>query len=519
MTSTDFVAPESHAKAARSPHGTTSVWMGTAALSHPEPLADDHTADVCIVGAGIAGLTTAYLLIREGRKVIVLDDGPIAGGETARTTAHLSNVLDCRYVALERLHGADRTPLIAESHARAIDRIESIVTRERIACDFRRVDGYLFAGDGDEPADLERERGAALRAGLSVEWVPRAPLLPFDTGRCLRFPNQAQFHPLRYLAGLATAVRREGGRIFGTHATRFVGAPRGLVETTSGHTIAASDVVVATNSPVNDLITMHTKQGAYRTYVVAGRVPAGRIPPALYWDTAEPYHYVRLQPEDDAHDLLIVGGEDHHTGQADDATARYERLEEWARARFATFGSIAYRWSGQIIESIDGIAFIGRNPGDSQHVYISTGDSGNGMTHGTIAGLLIADLIAGRPNRWAALYDPARITPGAALEFTKENLHVAAGYARWIALGLRKSVDAIPPGCGAVVQRGLRTIAAYRDEHGTLHERSAVCPHLGGRVVWNEGEQSWDCPCHGSRFDAFGRVINGPANTDLGETS
>jgi glycine/D-amino acid oxidase-like deaminating enzyme/nitrite reductase/ring-hydroxylating ferredoxin subunit len=506
--------------AARGPAtGTTSVWMGTAPLSSPEPLQGDHTADVCVVGAGIAGLTVAYLLMREGRRVIVVDDGPIAGGESARTTAHLSNVLDARYLALERWHGADRTPLIAESHGRAIERIESIVNRERIACDFARLDAYLFAAEGDEPADLERERAAALRAGLTVEWVSRAPLLPFDTGRCLRFPNQAQFHPLRYLAGLAAAIRREGGRIFASHATRIGGAPpRAVVETTSGHTVAATDVVVATNSPVNDRITMHTKQGPYRTYVVAGRIAAGSIPRALYWDTADPYHYVRLQPEDDEHDLLIVGGEDHHTGQADDANARYERLESWARERFGTFGSTAYRWSGQIIASIDGIGFIGRNPGE-QHVFIATGDSGNGMTHGTIAGMLIADLIAGRPNRWASLYDPARITPGAALEFTKENLHVAAGYARWIALGRRKSVEDIAPLCGAVVQRGFRTVAAYRDEHGTLHERSAVCPHLGGLVVWNEGEKSWDCPCHGSRFDAFGRVINGPANNDLAESS
>lgn len=326
-------------------------------------------------------------------------------------------------------------------------------------------------------------------------------------------------HPLRYLAGLARAITRDGGRILAGHATRIVATSATFVETSSGHTVTADAVVVATNTPVNDRLSMHTKQAAYRSYVVAARLPAGKVTPALYWDTGDPLHYVRLQPHDQSHDLLIVGGEDDHTGREDDSSKRYDDLAAWAGDRFGELGEVVYRWSGQIVQSIDGLAFIGRNPGDAANVFIATGDSGSGMTHGTIAGMLITDLVARRPNRWKDVYEPARITPAAAVTFTKESLMVAAGYSRWIAPGDRRSVEDIAPGSGAVVRRGLRMIAAYRDEHGRLHECSAICPHLGGLVVWNDGEQSWDCPCHGSRFDSLGHVINGPANGDLAEPS
>ncbi len=489
--------------------------MATASVPACEPLAADVTTDVCIVGAGIAGLSAAHALSSEGASVVVLDDGPIGHGETARTTAHLSNVLDTRYAELERLHGADRTRLIAESHADAIARIESTVRREAIACDFERVDGYLFLGEGAEAQALEVEHAAALRAGVDVAWADRAPLPAFDTGRCLRFPRQAQIHPLRYLAGLAKAFRRNGGHVYEAHAGGVFGGPGARVETASGHTVHARAVVVATNTPVNDRVTMHTKQASYRTYVIAAEVPAGSVPTALYWDTADPYHYVRLQTEEAEHDLLIVGGEDHHTGQGGETAARFERLERWAARHFPTLGRVRHRWSGQIVAAIDGLAFIGRNPGDAENVFIATGDSGNGMTHGTIAGTILSDLVAGRPNPWASLYDPSRFTARSIPTFAKETLHVAGGYARWLGLGRLSSVEELEPGCGAVFQRGLRKIAAYRDEQGALHERSAVCPHLGGVVVWNETERSWDCPCHGSRFDACGRVQNGPANSDL----
>ncbi len=503
---------------------TTSIWMETAETPAQTALSENTEADVVIVGAGISGMTTAYLLAREGRSIVVLDDGPIGGGMTERTTAHLVNALDDRYYELERLHGERGARLAAESHTAAIDRIEAIVNEEKIDCEFERLDGYLFEPPGDSEQELEDELKAAHRAGLvEIEMVERAPIKDFDTGRCLRFPRQGQFHPLLYLNGLAKAIQRDGGRIYtGTHATNIEGGDNGArVETESEHVVTAKAVVVATNTPVNDKIAIHTKQAPYITYVIGARVPRGSVERALYWDTPDPYHYVRLESasEDNDggkdYDILIVGGEDHKTGQADDANERYAALEKWTRTRWPVIEGIEYRWSGQVMEPIDGLAFIGRNPLDSDNVYIATGDSGNGMTHGTIAGILLTDLIQGRENEWAEIYEPSRKTLKALPEFAKENLNVAAQYTDYVTPGDVDLTAEIKPGDGAILRRGLSKVAVYRDDDGTLHERSAVCGHLGCIVDWNSKEKTWDCPCHGSRFDAYGQVFQGPANGDL----
>jgi Rieske Fe-S protein len=277
-------------------------------------------------------------------------------------------------------------------------------------------------------------------------------------------------------------------------------------------------VVVATNTPVNDWVKMHTKQAAYRTYVIGVPVPFDSILTALYWDTEDPFHYVRLQrigEGAEARDILIIGGEDHKTGQNEDIENRYARLLSWARTHFPGLPEPEFRWSGQIMDTIDGLAFIGRNPGDEKNVYIVTGDCGVGLTHGTIAGMLITDMIMGRENPWAILYDPARKSPLAALTFAKENLNVASQYASWVTPGEVSRPEEITPGTGAIVRSGLTKIAVYRDPAGNLHERSAVCTHLGCIVAWNATESSWDCPCHGSRFDPDGKVLNGPAIAPL----
>jgi glycine/D-amino acid oxidase-like deaminating enzyme/nitrite reductase/ring-hydroxylating ferredoxin subunit len=500
--------------------------MRTADVPEQTKLTEDVRADVVIVGAGIAGLTTAYLLTKEGKRVVVLDDGPVAGGETCRTTAHLSNALDERYYELERLHGERGARLAAASHTAAVDRIEIIVNEEGIDCDFARLDGYLFVPPGEDPAELGDELRAAHRAGLvEVEHVERAPVETFDTGAALRFPRQAQFHILKYLRGLAEAVRRDGGRIYThTHATKIEGGAEARVETANGATVTAAAVVVATNSPVNDTVAIHTKQAPYRTFVVGGRVARGSVPQILLWDTADPYHYVRTQrveTEEGAgdYDVLIVGGEDHKTGQADDAEERFRRLEEWTRERFPQVESFEFRWSGQVMEPADGLAFIGRNPLDSDNVYIATGDSGNGMTHGTIAGMLLTDLIAGRENAWAELYDPSRkpLSTSAMKDFAEENLNVAGQYTDLVTPGEVSDASEIKAGDGRVIRRGLTKVACHRDESGALHERSAICAHLGCVVRWNSTEKTWDCPCHGSRYQTDGHVVNGPAIKGLAE--
>jgi glycine/D-amino acid oxidase-like deaminating enzyme/nitrite reductase/ring-hydroxylating ferredoxin subunit len=503
---------------------TTSVWMATDVPELPT-LSHDIRTSVCIVGAGLAGMTTAYLLARAGRAVVVIDDGPIGGGETGRTTAHITAALDDMYQKIEKLHGEDGARIAAESHTAAIDRIESIASLEDIDCDFERVDGYLFLSPGDDRNILQRELEAAHRAGLSdAEIVDRAPLDSFDTGPALRFPRQAQFHSLKYLNGLARAILRDGGQLFsGAHAKSIQDGEPAKVTTSAGHVITADSVVVATHSPVNDWVILHTKQAAYRTYVIAGRIPRGSVLHGLYWDTHDPYHYVRLQEVDPLLDparteeLLIVGGEDHKTGQADDADQRFRHLEEWTRQRFPMISNIDFRWSGQIMEPVDYLSFIGKNPGTDKHIFIATGDSGNGITHGTIAGMLLTDLILGRRNPWSKLYDPSRITLRATGGFLKENLNVAGQYADWATSGDVDSYDQIAPGTGAVIRHGMTKIAVYRDDQGNVHERSAVCTHLYCIVDWNAAERTWDCPCHGSRFDPYGAVVNGPAITSLPE--
>lgn len=497
-----------------------SVWMDTAEVPLESALAERVSADVCIVGAGIAGMSTAYLLAREGKSVVVLDDGPIGGGMTGRTTAHLVNALDDRYFELERLHGEDGARLAAQSHTAAIDKVEEIVNEEKIACEFERLDGYLFVPPREAKKILDDELAAVHRAGLlDIEKVERVPWDSYDTGPALRFPHQAQFHPLKYLAGLATAIKARGGRIYTeSHAKNIEGGKQARVETNGKGVVTADAVVIATNSPVNDLIAIHTKQAGYQTYVIGARMPRGSVTRGLYWDTPDPYHYIRIETVGrgaNAYDVLIVGGEDHKTGQKDDAGKRFGALERWTRHRFPMIESIEYRWSGEVMEPIDGLAFIGRNPMDSKNVYIATGDSGNGMTHGTIAGILLTDMILGRKNEWESIYDPSRVTLKALGEFAKENLNVAAQYKDLIFGADVDSETEIKAGSGAVVSRGLHKVAVYRDTEGVTHERSAVCRHLGCIVNWNTLENTWDCPCHGSRYDALGHVIQGPANSDL----
>lgn len=496
----------------------SSVWKNTAPRVTYPALVADRNVDICIVGAGIVGITTAYLLLREGKSVMVLDDGPIGWGETGHTTGHLCTLLDDRYFYLADVHGEDKARLAAESHAAAVDLIESIVKQEKIDCDFERLDGYLFVPKGDSPEPLKDELRAARAAGLDVEWQEHAPFRHFETGPSLRCPRQGQFHSLKYLAALTELIHERGAAIHtGTHVENVESGAPARVITATGAVVTAGAVIVATNVPMIDRMAMHTKQEAYRTYVIGGPIAEDELEHALYWDTLDPYHYVRLQhvrDESGERQLLLIGGEDHKTGQDEDERAHFDRLEAWARERFPSLGELEYRWSGQIIEPLDGLAFIGRNPGDD-NIYIATGDSGNGLTHGTIAAMMFRDFLTGRDNPWRELYDPSRKVTGEIKEYMRATLNVARQYGDYLTPGEVDSEADIAPGCGAIMRSGLNKIAVYRDEHGAVYKLSAVCPHLGCLVRWNNASHSWDCPCHGSRFEATGKLLNGPANKDL----
>ncbi|HMT28810.1 MAG TPA: FAD-dependent oxidoreductase, partial [Bacteroidia bacterium] len=296
--------------------------------------------------------------------------------------------------------------------------------------------------------------------------------------------------------------------------------------TANGFKIKADHIVVATNTPINDWVTMHTKQWPYRTYAIAAKIPKGKLPYALWWDTgnhdskwvSQPYHYVRLEEFDDRYDVLISGGEDHRTGQADDENIkeedRYIKLIEWTRKRFPDIEEISFKWSGQVMEPIDSLAYIGKNPGD-ENIYIITGDSGNGMTHGTLGGLIITDLITDKKNPWVDIYSPSRISLKTTSDYLQEVGNMVAQYGDWFGKGDIKNTDELKAGEGAIMAEGFRKLAVYRDEDNVLHICSAVCPHLGAILQWNADEKTFDCPMHGSRFTNKGVVINGPAISDL----
>jgi glycine/D-amino acid oxidase-like deaminating enzyme/nitrite reductase/ring-hydroxylating ferredoxin subunit len=506
-----------------------SLWMAATPVAEASPLEADAQTDVVVVGSGIAGLSTAYELARLGRSVIVIDRGAIGSGMTARTTAHLASELDDTYHELIGARGEDEARRYHESQLAAVNRIEAICGEEGTACDFRRLDGFLIPSEDGGLDLLEREFEACRTLGVEVEWAERAPMPGLDSGRCLRFPNQGRFHPTRYLSGLARAIVRNGGQLFSDTAYVDHREEDGgvVLETEGGATIRAGTAVFATNSPVNAKVALHTKQTPMRTYAIAGVVPRGSVPDALLWDTLDPYHYVRIQERSEDEDWLIVGGEDHRSGEASDMDRRIGALAEWTRRRYPGFGAVEYSWSGQVLETVDFMPFSGRNPG-SENVYVHTGDSGQGITNGVAGALTIVPLILGEDSRFAEVLDPSR--KPASLTALREFADGVAGAVKNLAEhvipgsaepdeapepGELASADALAPGMGAILREGTAKIAAYRKPDGELVRRSAVCTHVGCIVHWNPFEQCWDCPCHGSQFAPDGAVLNGPALTPL----
>jgi glycine/D-amino acid oxidase-like deaminating enzyme/nitrite reductase/ring-hydroxylating ferredoxin subunit len=497
---------------------TVSVWTGTVEMPTTPSLAENIHVDVCIVGGGMGGLNTAYMLMKEGKSVCVIEAGELGDGQTGKTSAHFSDIMDKRYYQLEKYHGEEGARIIANSQNAALDRLERIVELENIQCNLRRVPAYLYQAPETDPTILDKEL-AALKTigGIAVERVVHVPVRSFNSGPALVFPNQIEFHPLKYLKGLAEVLLKNGVQIFThTHAVEIKGGVDAFVRTKNDFKVTAANIVVATNSPINNIFAIHTKQAPYRTYIVGMLIPKGSVPHAFYWDTDEPYHYVRVAPENAVHDILIIGGEDHKTGQNKKPEESFERLQEWARERFPVQETL-YRWSGQIMESIDGIAFLGHNPMDPDNIFVITGDSGNGLTSCMVGAMLITDQIQGRENPWSKIYNPSRKILSAAGPFLSENANVAWQYKDWLGGASSKDLEELKNDEGMVINHGLKKIAVYKHANGALEAHSAVCTHLGCVVAWNGVEKSWDCPCHGSRFDCHGQVIEGPATQSLAE--
>jgi glycine/D-amino acid oxidase-like deaminating enzyme/nitrite reductase/ring-hydroxylating ferredoxin subunit len=478
----------------------------------------DARADVVVVGGGITGLTTAYLLTRTGRKVILLERARCAQIDTGHTTAHLTMVTDTRLTELESRFGRTHAQAVWDAGRAAIAQIDEMASEHEIDCAFKWVDGYLHARNGKPSADeteaFRAEAALACELGFDATFTTT---VPFAGGPGIGFHDQARVHPRRYLAGVARALAAEGCGIYEhTEAEEFRESPLGVKA--NGHWVSCDDIVIATHNPLVGMASMasatvfQTKLALYTSYVVAGRIPRGTVPDALFWDTGDPYRYVRLEAHRD-HDLLIVGGEDHKTGQADDTQACFERVEQVARERVPDI-ELTHRWSGQVIETPDGLPYIGQM---TEHQYAATGFGGNGMTFGTLSAMLIADAIDGQKNPWAELFEPGRSALRRGLwEYVKENADYPYYLLRDRFAGAEgRSVRAVKRGQGKVIEHNGEKVAAYRDSHGALTLRSAVCTHMGCVVGWNDAEGTWDCPCHGSRFTPQGDVISGPAETPL----
>lgn len=485
----------------------SSLWIETApGREHPQ-LAGDLQVDVAIIGAGFTGLTAGVLLSKAGVSVAVLEAHRVGRGDSGLTTAHLTAALDARYQHLISKFGEEQARRAASSQTAAIAHIAEMISTYNIDCDFERVPAYYFAERARDRTKIEDEYRASMKVGLSCRFVEDLPL-PFRADCGVLYEAQAQLHPRKYLNALAEILLQYNGYIFERTRVLDVRDRDPVRLTTEVGEVRAKAVIVATHTPVNTLVRLHTKQAAYRSYVL-GIERKGHVefPPGLFFDTADPYHYLRRHPVEEG-DWVIAGGADHKVGQEPDTRRPFAVLEEYCRTRLGEH-VIRKMWSGQVFETIDGLPYIGEL---DAHTYVATGYSGNGVTHGTAAAILLSDLILGRENPWAELYEPKRMKPlASAKRFVVENTNVAKHLIadRWKAE--EESLFEVERGEGMIIEQSGKKLAVYRDPQGALSVCSATCTHLGCIVQWNGAEKSWDCPCHGSRFDTDGEVLEGPA--------
>ena len=503
---------------------TIPYWSASAAFPQFPKLSENLATDVLIAGGGVTGLTAGYLLAKAGKRVVLIERGRCAGTDTGHTSAHLTMVTDEKLSALVKRFGRNHAQAVWDAGFAALAQIDEIIRTHEIDADFAWVDGYLHAPltagkdgkDDDERNELRSEAALACDLGFDADYLDAVPL---GDRPGVRFAGQARFHPRKYLAGVARAFVELGGRICEhTGAAEFCDNPRAVKA--NGHTVRCDDIVIATHNPLVGLsgftgaTLFQTKLALFTSYVVAGRVARGAIPDALWWDTSDPYYYLRVEPRGD-HDVVIFGGEDHKTGQERDTPDCYRRLEEKLVAILPSV-EITHRWSGQVIETPDGLPYIGQN---AEHQYSATGFGGNGLTFGTLSGVMLADAILQRSNPWSELFDPDRkaITRGL-WDYLKQNVDYPYYLMRDRFAGAEaRSLRVVKRGEGKIVERKGAKVAAYRDEAGAVTLRSATCTHMGCVVAWNPAERTWDCPCHGSRFTPAGKVISGPAEAPLPE--
>ena len=459
-------------------------------------------------------------------------------GESNRTTGHLSSTLD--YASIASKHGKASAAIVAESHQWALEHVGEVSQELGIDCDYRRLPAYEISqhprgeqGHDEDVNSLKDEVKLANEIGLSARFEAEHTIPGWkgniDQRDIAIYDKQATFHPTKYMTGVLKHLQQQPNFKCYTHTRMMdcsshgvhipvldIGSKSIAVKTMHGPVITCKQAVQATCVPLQKLSVI-VQQEAHRTYAIAIKIPKGSVEDCLIYDTADPYTYLRLTSCDAEHDHLIVGGEDHKVGQEDEADERFAHLEKWTRDRFSQATGVDYRWSGQVFEPVDFVAFIGKNQGTSENIYIVTGDSGNGLTHGVLAGKLIADQIQGIENPWAKVYNPSRVASVVKTlpSMVSHDVQVNAQYKRLLQSDI-EDVGQLKPGEGGVLNSKTSTpMAVYKDEDGTVKKFSALCPHLKGVVCWNHKEKSWDCPVHGSRFSKDGIQIMGPSKAGL----
>ena len=493
------------------------IWIDTSPETGYEPLDGGLDVDVAVVGGGIAGVTTAAKLTDRGESVALLERDRILTGVTGHTTAKLTSLHGLVYDHLVDHFGEEQARHYAAANEAAIDDVEETASSLDLDCDFERAPAYTYLSTEESGSERRRHRkhiraevDAAHRLGLPASFVEETDL-PYDVDSAVRFDDQAHFHPRNYLLGLARQIPENGGHVFEETTVQSVSGGRSCSVETNRGTVTADAVVVATHFPIHDHAFYFARLRPKRSYVVAARLN-DEAPEGMYY---EPFSssYVSVRPRPAGEEsMVLVGGQNHRTGHGHDVTERYEKLEAAARERFDV-DAIEYRWSTQDYASVDRVPFVGPLAPQSRNVYVATGFGGWGMTNGTAAGTLLADLITGRDNPWADVYHPTRLRLDAsAKELVSHNKHAAKHYAKDYT-GERPRLDlaALDRGEANVFEERDDPVAVYRDDDGEVHAVSAVCSHMGCLVSWNDGERSWDCPCHGSRFDVDGTVLDTPA--------
>lgn len=489
-----------------------SPWQknAPAALTAANHSARQQLYDCLIIGGGITGISAALLLQKAGKRTVVAEAHRTGFGTTGGTSAHINTFADTTFAEAESAFGPEGAQLFADAIREGFDLVKTNIDSYRIDCDYESKPGYLYAESDDEVKQLADIYKGAMKVGVAVQYITEVPT-PVLFKKALIFDGQAQFHPLKYLQGLQKAYLEAGGSLLENTRIEAITTEDGVH---AAGAIRAKNVIYATHMPPN-LNLFNFECAPYRSYVMAVKLKSGKYPDALVYDAQEPYHYVRSHVVD-GQQLLLVGGLDHKTGHEDPENA-FAALEKYAR-KYYNVSSVKYRWSSQYHVPVDGLPYIGRMPLAAEGIFCATGYNGNGMMLGSIAAKILSDLVRKRPNKYAGLFSPSRIKPMDGFsEFAKENADVAYHFvADRFNFKETDSLKRLRPGSGKLVEVDGQKIAAYRDEQGQIHTLSPVCTHAGCIVNWNSAERTWDCPCHGARYDIDGRVLTGPATKDLG---